>query len=98
MRRLFNFGKPKYQAPQISPIPEGQTTDQNGTYINEAGRQIIVKIFDDGSPKALKEALGDLEIAKDVVKNTLSQWHFKDQRRSGILVPNGKTKESLHVQ
>ena len=83
------FGKPnKYQAPQISPIPERAQEDQSGTYINEGKRAFVVKIFDDGTPDSLAKAIGALEIAKDVVKQTLTMWHMKEAKRKAILVPN----------
>jgi len=89
MHRFFNFGKPAYQAPQVSPVPEGQDSDQSGTYINESARQIIVKIFDGGKPADLTIALGTLEVAKDIVKQCLSSWHMKDARTKGIIKVNG---------
>jgi hypothetical protein len=82
-----SFGKKEYSAPQIAPVPEENTTDQNGTYINEAKRQFQVKIVDTGKMEDLALALGTLEIAKDVIKQTMSAWHMKDAQRKAILVP-----------
>lgn len=75
------------QPPPIAAVPEGQSMEQSGTYINESQRQIIVKICDAGGPGDLASALGCLEIAKDVVKNTLTQWHLRDRQKKVIIVP-----------
>ncbi len=85
---IFGFGKEKYAAPQVSPIPEGQSSQESGTLINEAKRQIQVLLFDDGSPAALAIALGTLEVAKDIVKHQLSAWHDKDRKVKGIIIPH----------
>lgn len=89
MRKIFNFGKPQYQAPQIAPIPDDQDKKTSGVLINEQGRCFRVEIFDHGTPQSLAEALGTLEIAKDVIKQQMSIWHVKEQKRSGLLVPGG---------
>jgi hypothetical protein len=83
------FGKPQYQAPQVASVPEGQTSMNSGTFINEKERQIVVKIFDDGSPAALAIALGTLEVAKDIVKHQLTAWHDKERRVKGIIQVQG---------
>lgn len=88
-RGFFGFGKDKYARPQISPVPEGQKEKMSGTMINESARQIRVEIFDCGTPEDLLKALGHLEIAKDIVKQTLSVWHEKDRRVKGIITPPG---------
>lgn len=97
----FPFGPNKYNQPQVSlapPVPEENSTEKTGTYINEQKRQIIVQIFDTGSPEFLATALGALEIAKDVVKQTLTAWHQSDRNRKGILVPKPNGNGDLHVQ
>jgi len=83
------FGKPEYQKPQISPVPDGQSSDESGTFINEGQRQILVKIVDGGKPQDLVIALGTLQVAADIVKQTLSAWHMKDARVKGILKVHG---------
>lgn len=83
------FGKPEYQAPQVSSVPPGQKSENSGTYVNEERREIMVRIFDDGTPKALSLALGELAIASDVIKQTISDWHMKEARKKAILVPRG---------
>jgi hypothetical protein len=89
MRRFFNFGKPKYQAPQVAPIPEGQAEKHNGVFINEAGRSIKIEIFDHGKEGTLENALGTLEMAKDIVKQQIVGWHLKEQRAKGIIAVRG---------
>ena len=89
MRKFFNFGKPEYQAPKVSPVPDGQSSQGSGTMINESTRQIQVIIFDGGRPEDLAIALGTLEIAKDVVKHQISAWHEKDRRLKGIISVGG---------
>jgi len=83
------FNKPKYMAPQVSPVLERAAEDQTGTYINEKQRYFLVKIYDDGTPDSMAKALGALEVAKDVVKANLSAWHMKEAQRKAILTPNG---------
>jgi hypothetical protein len=84
------FMKPnKYQMPQIAPVPEGQDTRNNGVYINEEKRCFRIDIFDQGKPGTLEQALGTLEVAKDIIKHHISMWHAREQRRSAILVPKG---------
>ena len=82
-----NFGKKEYSVPQIAPIPAENSVDQNGTYINEAKRQFQVKIIDTGKMEDLALAIGTLEIAKDVIKQTMSAWHMKDAQRKAVLIP-----------
>ena len=92
------FGKTKYQAPQISPVPEGQAATMSGTYINEERREILVRIFDGGKPEDLALAIGTIRIAEDIIKQTISLWHTKEQRRSALLVPCGTNgKGGPHV-
>ena len=81
------FGKNKYQQHQVSSVPEGQSTNENGTYILEEKRQIIIKIMDSGNPIDLAIALGTLQIAADIIKQTLTKWHASDRQRTGIIVP-----------
>jgi len=87
--RIPRFGKPEYQAPQTPPVPQGQTSEESGTFINEKERQILVKIVDGGKPQDLAIALGTLQVAADIVKQTLSVWHMKDARSKGILKIQG---------
>ena len=87
MMKFPNFGKKEYLVPQIAPVPPENSVDQNGTYINEAKRQFQVKIIDTGKMEDLALAIGTLEIAKDVIKQTMSAWHMKDAQRKAILVP-----------
>lgn len=94
----FPFKKNPYNEPQVAPVPEGQSMEQTGTYINEGQRQIMVKICDTGSPTDLATALGALEIAKDVIKQTLTAWHMKDRQRKGIIVPKTNGQGALHAQ
>ena len=82
-----SFGKKEYAVPQVAKVPEENSTDQNGTYINEAKRQFQVKIIDTGKMEDLALAIGTLEIAKDVIKQTMSAWHMKDAQRKAILIP-----------
>lgn len=89
MKVPFFNQKPEYKAPQIAPIPEGQADKQSGVLINEQGRCFRVEIFDHGTPQSLAEALGTLEIAKDVIKQQMSIWHVKEQKRAAILIPRG---------
>lgn len=84
-----NFGKKEYSVPQVAPVPSENSVEQNGTYINEAKRQFQVKIIDTGKMDDLTLAIGTLEIAKDVIKATMSTWHQKDAQRKAILVPRG---------
>lgn len=88
-KNMFGFGKDAYRAPQVAAIPEGQTSELNGTFVNEEKRQIIIRICDGGNMQDLPVALGTLEIAKDIIKNTLSVWHAKDARRKSLIMPNG---------
>ena len=83
------FGKKEYAAPQVSSVPEGQGSDMSGTFINEGQRQILVKLCDGGKPEDLQMALGTLEIAKDIVKQTLTAWHQKDARTKGLIKVTG---------
>lgn len=89
MKVPFFKQKPEYAAPQVAPIPEDQATKQSGVLINEQGRCFRVEIVDHGTPESLAMALGNLEIAKDVIKQQMSVWHSRDQRRAAILVPRG---------
>lgn len=98
MRFIPRFGKPPYQAPQVAPIPEGRDKQTNGVYINEATRAIRIDIFDSGVPGTLENAVGTLELAKDVVKAKISEWHIKEQRRSAILTPKIDGNGGFHVQ
>ena len=82
-----HFGKNKYNESKVSPVPEGQEQKQNGVFINEGARHVVVHIYDCGRPDDIAVALGNLEIAKDVVKQTFSDWHSKDVRRAAIIVP-----------
>lgn len=89
---IFGFGKKEYAQPQGPEVPSGQQADQNGIYINSETRQFVIKIFDGGKPEDLAAALGTLEIAKDVIKQTMSMWHARDAQRRGvgqIIVPKG---------
>ncbi len=89
MRPFFNFGKPKYQAPQVAPVPEGKSERNNAVYINEDKRCLRIDIFDNGAAWDLEMALGTLEVAKGVVANTISTWHAKEAQRKSILIPRG---------
>lgn len=64
-----------------------------GTFVNEAERRIIIQIAYDGEGSMVR-ALGNLSLAEDVVKQTFSRWRVMDQRGKGIIVPrvegNGK--------
>ena len=73
--------------PPIAAVPEHQSSAMNGTYISERDRQFVVKIYDGGKPEDLACALGTLEIAKDIIKNTLSQWHIREKSNKGIIIP-----------
>lgn len=97
MKIPFFNQKPEYRAPQIAPVPEGQADKFNGTLINEAGRAFRIEIFDKGNPEDLALALGTLEIAKDVIKQTMTVWHMKDAKRSALLVPRGNGNGGPHV-
>lgn len=79
--------KPEHRVIPPPPVPEGNTIEGNGTYINEQGRQFMVKIFDTGKPIDLAVALGTLDIAKDVIKQKMSEWHLRDARAKAILIP-----------
>jgi hypothetical protein len=86
-----NRMKPTSQPAPIAspPIPTEENPRRNGIFINQQERslQIIVYQNDEDS---IPRALGSLEMAKDVVKQQMSQWHSR-QRGNGILVPsNGK--------
>lgn len=96
----FPFKPNKYNAPQVElcpPVPEGNSTEKNGTYISDKDRQFIIKIHDTGRPQDLATALGTLEIAADVIKNQMSQWHKADLNRknTGIIIPE-TDKISVH--
>lgn len=97
----FPFPKNKYtesQAELCPPVPDGQTTDKNGTYISDKDRQFVIKIFDSGRPQDLALALGTLDIAADVIKNQMSRWHQADANRkpSGIIVPVAPEDVRVH--
>jgi hypothetical protein len=79
--------KPQHRVIPAPPVPEGQTTDANGTYINENKRCFQVHIFDSGKDADLATAIGTLEIAKDIVKQKLSEWHIRDKQAKAIIVP-----------
>ena len=98
MKFIPKFGKKEYQEKQVAPVPEGQNASQSGTFINESQRQILVKIVDDGNPSALAIALGTLEIATDIVKRQLSEWHMKDNKHKTIITPAPIQNGGLHVQ
>lgn len=98
MRKLFNFGKKEYQVPQINSVPEGRQEQRNAVLLNDDMRCFRIDIFDHNRPEDLETALGTLELAKDVIKQKLSEWHYKDKMRSGLLVPKGNGKAGLHVQ
>jgi hypothetical protein len=95
------FRPNKYNVPQpkveICPaVSEGQTSDNNGTYVSDKDRQFVVKIYDGGKPSDLAVALGTLEIAADIIKNQMSRWHQADANRSGIIVPGPQEQVSVH--
>ena len=70
------FGKSEYRSPQVSAVPPGQEANQGGTFINEAQRQILIKIIDGGQREDLAIALVVLTIASDIVKQKLTEWHM----------------------
>jgi hypothetical protein len=86
------------QVPVIPPVPEGQNSHQNGTFIDARQRQIIVKICDGGKPEDLAVALGSLEMAKDIVKSVITQWHAAEKNQNAILVPKPNGGVNLNVQ
>lgn len=90
-KEMFGFGKPQYRAPQVASVPEGQSSDLNGTYVNEEARQILIKICDGGNLQDMAAALGTLEVAKDIIKQTITMWHAKDAQRKSIITPNGRS-------
>ena len=83
------------QVPVIPPVPEGQNSHQNGTFIDAKNRQIIIKICDGGKPEDLAVALGSLEMAKDIVKNVIPQWHAAEKNQNAILIPKGNGNLSV---
>ncbi len=83
--------KPQHRVIPPAAIPERKEEDQTGTYINEGARAILVKLFDDGTTEGLKRLIGELELAKDIVKSQISNWHVREQAAKnltqGIIVP-----------
>lgn len=83
--------KPGYRVVPPPPIPERKEEERTGTYVNESGRAILVKLYDDGTPDGLARLLGELELAKDVVKSQISNWHVREEASkkltSGTIVP-----------
>lgn len=83
------------QTSQPSPItpPPVSTEDnprRNGVFMNEQERSLQVIIYqnDDDS---IARALGSLEMAKDIVKSKMTEWHLRQTRRPTILVPGNGT-------
>ena len=71
------------------PSPEVR---RNGVLLDDVHRKIMVVLYMDGET-ALRDALGSLEISKDIIKSIMSQWEAKKEA-TGILKLNG----GLHVQ
>lgn len=79
--------QPASEAPPPSPTDENPR--RNGILVNDQEKSILVRIYQNGD-ESLCQALGSLEMAKDVVKQQLTAWHMR-QRKSPILVPsNGR--------
>ena len=73
------------------PAPTDEKPRRNGIFMNERDRSIQVIIYHNDEESICK-GLGSLEMAKDVIKQKITEWHMREQRRPAILVPQGNGK------
>ena len=73
------------------PAPTEENPRRNGIFVNEKDRSLQIILYQNGE-QSLGMALGSLEMAKDMVKQQLTAWHMREQKRPSILVPgNGRS-------
>jgi hypothetical protein len=73
------------------PAPTDEAPRRNGVFINDKEKCLQVMIFQNGDD-SLPMALGSLELAKDVIKQKMTEWNIRQRQiQPKILVPgNGK--------
>jgi hypothetical protein len=72
------------------PSPSEENPRKNAIFVNEKERALQIMIYENGDD-SIARGLGALEMAKDMLKSKLTEWHMRQKQRSGILVPgNGK--------
>ena len=77
------------------PTPTEEAPRRNGIFVDDQERSLQVVIYENDED-SIPRALGSLEMAKDVVKQKLMEWHMRQKTRTHILVPgNGRSHGNI---
>ena len=70
---------------------------ESGVFINDQEKRIVIQLsYHKDDQLSLRNALGELMMATDVVKQQFSAWRMKDVQRQSVLRVPGNGNGGLH--